>query len=56
MKIFLDSANLTQIKEEMSWGAIDGVTTNPSLVAKEGKEFFPLLKEICEVVNGPVSD
>ena len=55
MKIFLDSANLAEIKEAASWGAIDGVTTNPSLVAKEGKEFFPLLKEICEVVNGPVS-
>lgn len=55
MKIFLDSANLTEIKEAMSWGAIDGVTTNPSLVAKEHREFFPLLKEICEVVNGPVS-
>lgn len=39
----------------MSWGAIDGVTTNPSLVAKEGREFFPLLKEICETVHGPVS-
>ena len=46
---------MNEIKEAASWGAIDGVTTNPSLVAKEGKEFFPLLKEICEVVNGPVS-
>ena len=55
MKIFLDSANLAEIKEAVTWGAIDGVTTNPSLVAKEGKEFFPLLKEICEVVDGPVS-
>ena len=55
MKIFLDSASLAEIREAASWGAIDGVTTNPSLVAKEGKEFFPLLKEICEVVNGPVS-
>ena len=55
MKIFLDSASLTEIREAMTWGAIDGVTTNPSLVAKEGKEFFPLLKEICETVNGPVS-
>jgi transaldolase len=55
MKIFLDSANVNEIREAMSWGAIDGVTTNPSLVAKEGREFFPLLKEICEVVNGPVS-
>ena len=55
MKIFLDSANLTEIREAMSWGAIDGVTTNPSLVAKEGRQFFPLLQEICETVNGPVS-
>ena len=55
MKLFLDSANLTEIREAVSWGAIDGVTTNPSLVAKERREFFPLLKEICETVNGPVS-
>ena len=55
MKLFLDSANLDQIKEALSWGAIDGVTTNPSLVAKEGREFFPLLKDICELVKGPVS-
>ncbi|MBI3330862.1 MAG: fructose-6-phosphate aldolase [Candidatus Omnitrophica bacterium] len=55
MKIFLDSANLTEIREAKAWGAIDGVTTNPSLVAKEGREFFPLLKEICETVQGPVS-
>ena len=55
MKLFLDSANLGQIKEAMSWGAIDGVTTNPSLVAKEGRDFFPLLKEICQLVKGPVS-
>ena len=55
MKLFLDSANLTEIREAVSWGAIDGVTTNPSLVAKEQRDFFPLLKEICEVVNGPVS-
>lgn len=55
MKIFLDSANLTEIKSAVSWGVIDGVTTNPSLVAKEGREFFPLLKEICETVGGPVS-
>ena len=55
MKLFLDSANLAQIKEAVSWGAIDGVTTNPSLVAKEGRDFFPLLKEICETVHGPVS-
>ena len=55
MKIFLDSANLNELREAVSWGAIDGVTTNPSLVAKEGREFFPLLKEICQTVNGPVS-
>ncbi len=55
MKIFLDSANLTEIREAMSWGAIDGVTTNPSLVAKEGRDFFPLLVEICRTVQGPVS-
>ena len=55
MKLFLDSANLDEIKEAVSWGAIDGVTTNPSLVAKEQRDFFPLLKEICETVNGPVS-
>lgn len=55
MKLFLDTANLAEIREAMSWGAIDGVTTNPSLVAKEHREFFPLLKEICETVNGPVS-
>lgn len=55
MKIFLDSANLKDIREAVSWGAIDGVTTNPTLVAKERREFFPLLKEICETVGGPVS-
>jgi transaldolase len=55
MKLFLDSASLKEIKEAVSWGAIDGVTTNPSLVAKEHRDFFSLLKEICEVVNGPVS-
>ena len=55
MKIFLDSANLAEIREAASWGAIDGVTTNPTLVAKEKRDFFPLLKEICETVNGPVS-
>lgn len=55
MKIFLDSANVNEIKEAVSWGAIDGITTNPSLVAKEQRDFFQLLKEICELVKGPVS-
>lgn len=55
MKLFLDTANIEQIKEAVSWGAIDGVTTNPTLVAREGKEFEPLIKEICSVVDGPIS-
>ena len=55
MKIFLDSASIKEIREAVSWGAIDGVTTNPSLVAKEKREIFPLLKEICDTVKGPVS-
>jgi len=55
MKLFLDSANLAEIEEAVSWGAIDGVTTNPSLVAKEGREFLPLVRQICERVSGPVS-
>ena len=55
MKLFLDTANLAEIREAVSWGAVDGVTTNPSLVAKEQRDFFPLLKEICEAVGGPVS-
>ena len=50
MKIFLDTANLKQIKEAVSWGIVDGVTTNPTLVSKEN-----LIKKICKVVPGPVS-
>ena len=55
MKFFVDTANLDEIKELADTGLLDGVTTNPSLVAKEGKEFLPLLKEICDIVDGPVS-
>ncbi len=55
MKLFLDTANLSQIKEAYNLGLIEGVTTNPSLIAKEGRDFADLLREICEVVNGPVS-
>ncbi len=55
MKIFLDTANVEEIREAVSWGVLDGVTTNPSLVAKEGRDFKSLLLEICSVVNGPVS-
>lgn len=55
MKIFIDTANLDEIKEAASWGIIDGVTTNPSLVAKEKKEFRKLIEEICSIVDGPIS-
>lgn len=55
MQFFLDSANLEDIKQAWSMGVIAGVTTNPSLVAKEGQDFYPLLREITGVVDGPVS-
>ena len=55
MKIFLDTGNVEEIREAASWGVLDGVTTNPSLVAKEGRDFKSLLLEICSIVNGPVS-
>lgn len=55
MKIFLDTANVQEIQEAVSWGVLDGVTTNPSLVSKEGRDFKDLLREICSIVNGPVS-
>ncbi|KIX11701.1 fructose-6-phosphate aldolase [Dethiosulfatarculus sandiegensis] len=55
MKIFIDTADINEIKEAKSLGVLDGVTTNPSLVAKTGKEFEPCIKEILEVVSGPVS-
>ncbi len=55
MKIFLDTANIEKIKEAASWGILDGVTTNPTLVSKEGKDFEQVIREILEVVRGPVS-
>ncbi len=55
MKIFIDTANLSEIREAHSWGIIDGVTTNPSLIAKEGRDFIETIYEITEIVNGPVS-
>lgn len=55
MKIFLDTANLDEIKTAHSWGILDGVTTNPSLVNKEGADFKTRVVEICNVVQGPVS-
>jgi len=55
MKIFLDTANLEQISEAASWGILDGVTTNPTLVSKEKMPFASLIKKICKIVPGPVS-
>jgi transaldolase len=55
MKFFLDTANLNEIREAAALGILDGVTTNPSLIAKEGKPFKATILEICEVANGPVS-
>lgn len=55
MKIFIDSADITEIKEANAMGAIDGVTTNPSLVAKTGKPFEQVIQEIIAEVNGPIS-
>jgi len=55
MKIFIDTANLDKIKEINSWGVLDGVTTNPSLVAKENTDFETLVQNICKIVDGPIS-
>lgn len=55
MKFFIDTANLEEIRLANSWGVVDGVTTNPSLVAKEGREFKEQILEICKIVKGPVS-
>jgi len=55
VKIFLDTANIGQIKEAADWGVLDGVTTNPSLVAKENKKFEELVPQIVEICKGPVS-
>ncbi|MBI4697543.1 MAG: fructose-6-phosphate aldolase [Nitrospirae bacterium] len=55
MKFFIDTANVKEIKDAWDLGVIDGVTTNPSLISKENKKPGSLLKEICEIVDGPVS-
>jgi transaldolase len=55
MKIFLDTANLDEIRDAVQWGVIDGVTTNPSLIAREGGDFIATIHQICEMVDGPVS-
>ncbi|MCL1980153.1 MAG: fructose-6-phosphate aldolase [Proteobacteria bacterium] len=55
MKFFIDTANIEEIKKGLELGMVDGVTTNPSLVAKEPRPFVEILKEICSLVEGPVS-
>jgi transaldolase len=55
MKLYLDTGNVNEIREAASYGLLDGVTTNPSLVSKEGREFKDLLLEICKIVDGPIS-
>jgi transaldolase len=55
MQFFLDTANLEEITKAWNMGVISGVTTNPSLVAKEGKDFFTLLREVTNIVDGPIS-
>jgi len=55
MEIFLDTANIEEIRKGVAWGIVDGVTTNPTLVSKENAVFEERIKEICETVKGPVS-
>ena len=55
MRFFIDTANIEEIKEASEWGIISGVTTNPSLIAKEGRDFKQVVKEITEIVDGPIS-
>lgn len=55
MKLFIDTANIAEIREAASWGVLDGCTTNPSLIAREGRDFAEAVHEICEIVGGPVS-
>jgi transaldolase len=55
MKFFIDTANIAEIKDAHSMGMVDGVTTNPSLIAREGRAFEDIIKEICEIVDGPIS-
>jgi len=55
MKLFIDTANIDEIKEATELGLIDGITTNPTLIAREGKGFMQIVKEICQIVDGPIS-
>jgi transaldolase len=55
MKFFIDTANIDEIKDAHSMGMVDGVTTNPTLIAREGRDLKTVIAEICEIVNGPIS-
>lgn len=55
LKIFIDTANVSEIREAESWGILSGVTTNPSLIAREGRDFVEVVKEITSIVDGPIS-
>lgn len=55
MKFFIDTANIEEIKKAVDMGMVDGVTTNPSLIARENKPFVEIIKEICKIVDGPIS-
>ena len=55
MKFFVDTADVNEIRDLASTGLVDGVTTNPSLIAKSGRNFIEVIQEICELVDGPVS-
>jgi len=55
MKFFIDTANIDEIVEANRMGMVDGVTTNPSLIAKEGRDFEEIIKDICQIVDGPIS-
>ena len=55
MELFLDTAEVDEVKEIASWGILDGVTTNPSLIKKSGRDFKKVIKEIAEICDGPIS-
>ena len=55
MKIFIDTANVSEIREANEWGVVCGVTTNPSLIAREGRDFKEVVTEITSIVDGPIS-
>lgn len=55
MKFFLDSADVEEIRQAVSWGLVDGITTNPSLIAKTGRPYAEVLRQICDLIEGPVS-